>query len=316
MLAKFCPNMRVIDLNCGCPIDLVYKQGAGSALLDTPGKLEKIVHGMNTLSGEVPITVKIRMGTKDKYPNADAIVNRLILGGFSANELGLGPSGVAAITLHGRSRQQRYTRLADWEYISDIAALIKRINTEQAAQADTAKEVDDRYKPNGGKVFFLGNGDCYSHIDYQEHIAKDNVDSVMIARGALVKPWLFEEISSGQYLDKSATERLAYIEKFVRFGLEAWGADEMGVGTTRRFLLEWLSFSCRYIPIGILEHLPPKLNERPPAFKGRNEMEDLLSSDNYRDWIKISEIFLGPAHKDFRFQPKHKSNSYDLEAEG
>jgi len=61
----------------------------------------------------------------------------------------------------------------------------------------------------------------------------------------------------------------------------------MGVGTTRRFLLEWLSFSCRYVPLGILERLPPQLNERPPAYRGRDDLETLLSSDNYKDWIKI-----------------------------
>ncbi|KAG9974180.1 hypothetical protein KCU72_g23862, partial [Aureobasidium melanogenum] len=70
------------------------------------------------------------------------------------------------------------------------------------------------------------------------------------------------------------------------------------------------------VPLGLLEHLPPHLNDRPPAFRGRNELETLLSSPNYKDWIKISEMFLGPAHKDFQFQPKHKSNSYEIEAEG
>ena len=81
----------------------------------------------------------------------------------------------------------------------------------------------------------------------------------MVARGALIKPWIFEEIEKQQYLDKTATERLAYIERFARYGLEVWGADEVGLGTTRRFLLEWLSFAHRYVPLGILEHLPPKI---------------------------------------------------------
>jgi hypothetical protein len=73
----------------------------------------------------------------------------------------------------------------------------------------------------------------------------------------------------------------------VRNGLEYWGSDEIGVGNTRRFLLEWLSFSCRYIPVGILEHLPPKFGDRPPAYRGRSDLETLLSSANYKDWIKI-----------------------------
>ena len=93
VLNQLCPYLRVIDLNCGCPIDLVYRTGAGSALLDSPGKLEKIVRGMNAVSGEIPITVKIRMGTKDNRPSALKLVDRLIYGGQEALELGNGPSG-------------------------------------------------------------------------------------------------------------------------------------------------------------------------------------------------------------------------------
>ncbi|RAK87476.1 tRNA dihydrouridine synthase [Aspergillus costaricaensis CBS 115574] len=315
-LAKVTPNLRVIDLNCGCPIDLVFKDGAGSALLEHPSKLEKIIRGMNTVSDQIPITVKIRMGTKDNNPNALKLTERLLLGGYETSLLHHdGAAGAAAITLHGRSRQQRYTRQADWEYISECAALIKRLNEKTDAVTDTIREPDARTQPNGGKVYFLGNGDCYSHVDYDNHINNAGVDAVMLGRGPLIKPWLFEEIQAGQYLDKSATERLAMIEKFCKYGLEAWGSDEHGVGTTRRFLMEWLSFTRRYVPIGLLEHLPPYINDRPPAFRGRNELETLLASANYKDWLKISEMFLGPAHKDFKFEPKHKSNSYD-EAEG
>ena len=287
ILSRFCPKLRAIDINCGCPIDLVYRQGAGSALLDTATKLEKMVRGMNACSGEVPITAKIRMGTKDNVPTADKLVKRLVLGSKDMRDAGLGPCGVAAVTLHGRSRQQRYTKLADWGYIGEIASLVHDINEQQRKLMDTVREPDQRELPNGGKTLFVGNGDVYSHVDYYEHLEKDKVDGVMVARGALIKPWIFEEIASQQYLDKSASERLSYIEKFVRFGLETWGSDEAGVGTTRRFLLEWLSFAYRYVPLGLLEVLPPKINERPPRYKGRNELETLLSSDNYKDWMKI-----------------------------
>ncbi|MCJ1350233.1 MAG: tRNA-dihydrouridine synthase 3 [Icmadophila ericetorum] len=313
VLTQVCPQLRDINLNCGCPIDLVYRSGGGSALLDNQAKLERILSGMNAVSEEIPITVKIRMGTKDGKPTAKKLIDRLLLGGKEASGLS---SGVAAITLHGRSRQQRYTRNADWEYISECAESISSINREADGLADTTREMDNRHRPATCKVYFIGNGDCYSHVDYYNHLEKAKVDSVMVARGALVKPWIFEEIEKGQYLDKSATERLAIYEKYARYGLETWGSDEMGVGTTRRFLLEWLSFAYRYVPVGILEHLPPSLQDRPPAWKGRNELETLLGSANYKDWIKISEMFLGPATEEFKFEPKHKSNSYEIEAEG
>lgn len=307
ILTTTCPRLRLIDLNCGCPIDLVYRQGAGSALLDSQSKLEKILRGMNAVSGPVPITAKIRMGTKNDKPTALKLIDRLLHGSSGGGPEALSssgasndaPSGVAALTLHGRSRQQRYTKDADWQYISQCAALIHTLNARGDALADTIRAPDPRSQPPAARVFFLGNGDCYSHTDYASHLRSARVDAVMLARGALIKPWIFEEIAAGQYLDKSATERLALIEQYVRFGLETWGSDEMGVGTTRRFLLEWLSFAYRYVPVGLLEYLPPRLQDRPPGWRGRSELETLLGSDNYKDWIKIRYVWFG--FDSFRF---------------
>lgn len=282
------PHLRLVDLNCGCPIDLVFQQGGGSALLDAHSKLEKMVRGMNAVSGDVPITTKLRTGVREGRPTASKLIERLAFGGSDFRDR-LGAPGCAAVTLHGRSRQQRYTKSADWGYIAECAALIKSYNQKRDDLADTSQQPDESTQANSadGKMYFIGNGDCYSHVDYFEHIDSAKVDTVMIARGAMVKPWIFEEIEQGQYLDKSASERLGYVEKYARYGLEAWGSDEMGVGFTRRFLLEWLSFTHRYVPVGLLEHLPPNLNDRPPKYRGRSDLETLLASDNYKDWIKI-----------------------------
>ncbi|KAK1754997.1 hypothetical protein QBC47DRAFT_382415 [Echria macrotheca] len=314
-LTRFLPHLRLLDVNCGCPIDMVFKSGAGSALLDTPAKLERMIRGMNVVSGDVPITAKIRMGVRDDKHTAQKLIERLAFGGADMRDQ-LGAPGCAAVTLHGRTRQQRYTKAADWGYIAECAAQIKLFNETKSDLADTIRETEENTLPNGGHMYFVGNGDCYSHVEYFDHLENARVDSVMIGRGAIIKPWIFEEIEKGQYLDKSASERLTYIEKFVRYGMEAWGSDELGLNYTRRFLLEFLSFFNRYIPIGLLEYLPPSLNERPPAYRGRNDLETLLASKNYKDWIKISEMFLGPAPSEFKFQPKHKSNSYEIEAEG
>ena len=295
ILTSTCPRLRVIDLNCGCPIDLVYRQGAGSALLDSPSKLTKILKGMNAVSGAVPITAKIRMGTKTDKPTALRLLDRLVHGGGGGGDAlssDPDPVGLAAITLHGRSRQQRYTKSADWAYIASCASLIRSFNARAAALTDTERAPDPRSQPPAGHVFFLGNGDVYSHTEYAAQLADTGVHGVMLARGALIKPWLFEEIAAGQYLDKSATERLALVERFARFGLEAWGSDEVGVGTTRRFLCEWLSFACRYVPVGLLEVLPPRLQDRPPAWRGRSELEGLLASQDCRDWVKIRYVFV------------------------
>ncbi|KAF2731620.1 FMN-linked oxidoreductase [Polyplosphaeria fusca] len=317
VLTALCPNLRAIDLNCGCPINLVCEKGSGSALLDSPSRLENILRGMNYVSDATPITVKIRMGTKEKEPTAEKLIKRLVLGGYESIAAGKGTSGVAAITLHGRSKQQRYTKAADWTYIADCAALLNRLKRDASAVTDTIRAADPRDLAPDGHVYFIGNGDCYSPTDYFSHLSSARVDSVMLARGALIKPWIFEEIAAGQALDKSSSERLAYIEKFARYGLQTWGSDELGIGTTRRFLLEWLSFAHRYVPLGLLERgAEPNIQDRPPRYRGRDELETLMASEDYRDWIKISEMFLGPAHPNFRFEPKHKSNAYEIEAEG
>jgi tRNA-dihydrouridine synthase 3 len=75
-------------------------------------------------------------------------------------------------------------------------------------------------------------------------------------------------------------------------------------------MCEWLSFLHRYVPVGLLEVLPQKMNARPDKFHGRDELETLMASDNVKDWIKLSEICLGPSDPSFSFIPKHKSNSY------
>ena len=60
------------------------------------------------------------------------------------------------------------------------------------------------------------------------------------------------------------------------------------VARTRNFLLEWLSFLHRYVPVGLLERLPARLQDRPPRFVGRDDLETLMASPNANDWVKIT----------------------------
>jgi tRNA-dihydrouridine synthase 3 len=66
------------------------------------------------------------------------------------------------------------------------------------------------------------NGDVHSYTDFYYAIDKSGVDTSMVARSALVKPWIFEEIEKHQHLDKSATERLEMLKQFAHWGLEHW----------------------------------------------------------------------------------------------
>lgn len=281
LLSEYASNASEINLNCGCPIDLVYKQGAGSALMDSPGRAMRIIKGMNAVSGDMPVTIKMRTGTKETKNTAHSLITKL-----------MEEQQVGSFTLHGRSRAQRYAREADWDYIREVADMVK------------AKRDEYDIKP-----WIIGNGDVYSWEDWYKHIDDHHVDSCMVARGALVKPWIFEEIDAKQYLDKSSSERLEIYRDFARYGLDHWGSDDFGVQQTRRFMCEFLSFTRRYVPVGLLEYLPPQLNERPEPWQGRNELESLMASDHYKDWIKITEMFLGPAPESFVFEPKHKSTS-------
>lgn len=291
VIYKETSHVSELNLNCGCPIDLLYRQGQGSALMEQPARLLRILKGMNASSGDIPVTVKIRTGTKDNKNTAKSLVERV-----------LAENDVAAVTLHGRSRQQRYTKDADWDYIKEVGAVVTEWNN---------KKEDDKESSESQRTNFVGNGDVFTHEDWYNAVNSEGVDSVMVARGALIKPWIFEEVDSQQYLDKSATERLEILRQFANFSLEHWGSDEYGVGLSRRFMCEFLSFTHRYIPVGILERLPPRINQRPPQWRGRNELETLLGSTDYKDWIKITEMFYGKAGENFAFIPKHKSNAHE-----
>ncbi|NXA56048.1 DUS3L synthase, partial [Nothocercus julius] len=266
-----------VDINVGCPIDLVYKKGGGCALMTRSNKFEQIVRGMNSVL-DVPLTVKIRTGVQEKINVAHKIIPKIR------------EWGASMVTLHGRSREQRYTKVADWDYIAECAKI-------------------------ASPMPLFGNGDILSYEDANRAM-QTGVSGIMIARQvtvfpwALIKPWIFTEIKEQRHWDISSSERFDILKDFTSYGLEHWGSDTQGVEKTRKFLLEWLSFLCRYIPVGLLEHLPQKINERPPYYMGRDYLETLMASQNVDDWIKISELLLGPVPTNFTFLPKHKANSY------
>jgi tRNA-dihydrouridine synthase 3 len=116
------------------------------------------------------------------------------------------------------------------------------------------------------------------------------------------------EIKESRHHDISASERLDMLKQFCNYGFEHWGSDTQGVNTTRRFLLEWLSFLHKYSPVGVIEGVQ-KMQDRPPRFVPRSDLEALLASPAPEDWVKISCMLLCPVPENFRFEPKHKSGS-------
>ncbi|CAL1298144.1 unnamed protein product [Larinioides sclopetarius] len=207
-----------IDINMGCPLDAIYKkamniefflhffQGAGCGLMNRLKKLEGIVYGVSSVINE-PLTLKMRTGI---YGNENIAHNVI-------HKIKQWEAPISLITLHGRSREQRYTKSADWDYIKTCCKLADPIP-------------------------LFGNGDILSFEDYNTHLAETGVAGAMIARGALIKPWIFKEIKDQAHWDITSSERLDIIKKYTNYGLEHWGSDTEGVEKTRRFLLEWLSF--------------------------------------------------------------------------
>lgn len=261
-----------VDINVGCPIDFVYQQGAGSGLMRRAGALELMVRGMSAVL-PCPLTVKIRTAIHQREKTAHNIIKHLR------------SWGADLVTLHGRSREQRYTKSPDWDYIGECARV-----------ADPLP--------------LFGNGDVLNFDDYQTRKTQSGVAGIMIARGALMKPWIFTEIKEKRHWDISSSERFDILKDFVNNGLEHWGSDAEGVEKIRRFLLEWLSFLYRYIPLGLLERPPQAINQKPPLYVGRDHLETLMASKDSQDWVKISEMLLGPVPEDFIFLPKHKANAW------
>lgn len=262
-----------VDINLGCPIDLIFKKGMGSGLMNREKPLEVMIRSMSQILTR-PLTVKMRTGIHMNKKIAHELIPHVK------------EWGADLVTLHGRSREQRYKLLADWSYAGDCK-----------------KAVDQDFP-------IYGNGDILSYEDYIASKAVSGVDGVMLARGALIKPWIFTEIKEQRHWDISAQERLDMIRDYANYGMEHWGSDAKGIESTRRFLLEWLSFLHRYVPYGLLERPPQKINQRLPPYRGRSDLETLLSSPACSDWISITEMFLGKVPDGFSFEPKHKAHSY------
>ena len=340
LLERECTSFDFVDLNMGCPLDMVCKKNMGAQLMYAGSRFEGLAQGMAEATSR-PITLKMRTGSSDRTRVADELVTRARR-----------TRNVAAVTVHGRTRQARYTKTADWGYIKHVvdeaslplvgaptggAAAPQfggAVGSALAAAADAASATgrptlgtasslaeaatesltaaSDDFPDDIPALPIIGNGDVLDPSDFFENIATTGVTTCMLGRGILYKPWLCEEIKAGVAIDKTARERLEMYRTFCRHGLEYWGTDQMGVDHTRRFLLELLSFAHRYVPHGLLAQPPQRMNLRPEAFRGRDDLETVLASSDVADWVRISEMFLGKVRDDFRFVPKHRARTFGL----
>jgi nifR3 family TIM-barrel protein len=171
-----------IDINFGCPVNKVVSKNGGSALLRDCPLLESVARGVADAVRPtgVPVTAKIRIGWDATQINALEVATRLQ------------DCGIAAVTIHGRTRAQGYTGLADWDVIGQVAESVA--------------------------IPVIGNGDVATGADVEVRRAQTRVRGIMIGRAAMTNPWVFQEarhyLSHGVQPDPVPAEtRLAFMRR-------------------------------------------------------------------------------------------------------
>lgn len=197
----------LLDVNFGCPVGKILKSDSGAALLKEPARAGRIVKCMiEAIGGRVPVTVKTRAG----FEAADGAVFELL---ESVQE-----AGAVALALHARTREQMYTGKADW-------SLIRRVKEK-------------------ARIPIIGNGDVKSAEDAARMFMETGCDGVLVGRGAIGRPWLFEEIqhflATGQVLPpKDLAFRLRLAADHLKASLALKG-PKMGLWEMRKHLTHYI----------------------------------------------------------------------------
>ena len=145
----------ILDVNMGCPVPKVVRNGAGSALMKEPKLVYEIVSAL-VKAIDKPVTVKIRKGFDDDHVNAVEIAKIIE------------EAGAAAVAVHGRTREQYYSDKADWDIIRQVKEAVS--------------------------IPVIGSGDVTSPQKAEELVRQTGCDGIMIARGAEGNPWIFSEM--------------------------------------------------------------------------------------------------------------------------
>ena len=160
-------NAGIIDINMGCPVPKVVKNGEGSALMKTPELAGRIIKALVEMQKK-PVTIKIRKGFDDTCINAVEMAQ-------IAEE-----NGASAVAVHGRTREQYYSGKADWDIIKKVKKAVS--------------------------IPVIGNGDIFKPQDAADMLEYTGCDAVMIARGAQGNPWIFKRtiayLENGILLDE------------------------------------------------------------------------------------------------------------------
>ena len=197
------PN-EILDINMGCPVPKVVRNGDGSALMQDPSLVHDIVKAV-TAATEKPVTVKIRKGFDEKSANAVEVA-------LAAEE-----GGAAAVCVHGRFRSQYYSGEADRSIIRDVKEALK--------------------------VPVIASGDVTDAVSGMSMLSETGCDMVMIGRGALGNPWIFRELDAawrGQDIPPrpSEEERVSMMIRHLEMLCDLKG-ERTGVREFRKYIMRY-----------------------------------------------------------------------------
>ena len=200
----------VIDINFGCPVKKVLGRCRGGFHLGQPNvALEIIRRTRANVPDNIPVTVKMRRGIDDTQESQDKFF-AILEGAFNI--------GVAAITVHGRTVEQRYVGPSRWEFLAEV-------------------------KRFAGDNVVLGSGDLFRAQDCLDMISRTGVDGVTVARGAIGNPWIFDQaraLASGNSLPAppSLHEQREVIREHYRLAEQLYDSKRCGL-TMRKFGIKY-----------------------------------------------------------------------------
>jgi len=185
-------NPDIVDINFGCPVYKIVKKGAGSACLKDLAMMERMAGSVVDAVNHIPVTAKTRLGWDDSTIRIQEV------------GLMLQSTGIKALTVHARTRCQKYKGDARWDWLRKLR--------------DTP----------GLEIPVIGNGDVTSPQDAKRMFDETGVDAVMIGRGAIGNPWIFKQtrhyLETGELLpDPTISERLELCAEQLRLSVRHHG---------------------------------------------------------------------------------------------